>query len=278
MAQQQDWLELPEDQLRSAIAALSKQQVGGLWADDSAVQLQFGFQYLTNVSKKLRPKLITVPHQIFPEKVAICLIVRNNCPNNLLMQLKSQLGKVLPLKKLRKNYKDHEERRKLVGRFDLFLYDAAIPANNIAGACGKAFIEKKKNPISIKVTTLEDVRDEIEKVKSSAVYFKSGGVSSTIKVGRSDFTEDQLVENINAVIKRMHNRLDPLSVQNIHIKTPDSISLPLYQCAKQNTKARKIKKTIPKQSREIYIETDEFDSQLDAALRSKNKRAKIFGL
>lgn len=91
------------------MVALNKLQNSedALWTEDSPVQLQFSFQFIVDISKKLRPKLMCVgashpslthnrkvPHQIFPEKTAVCLIVRDNIPPTLLQGLKSQYGKV----------------------------------------------------------------------------------------------------------------------------------------------------------------------------------------
>jgi len=138
------WGGVSHDQICSAVCALKKSNETGLWADDSPVQLTFGFQKVTEISTRLRPKLIDVPHQILPEKAEVCLIVRDNCPPALLSDLKSRLGKVITLKKLIRNYRENESRSQLCGSFDLFLHDKRIAAHVIPYRCGKVFMNKKK--------------------------------------------------------------------------------------------------------------------------------------
>jgi len=278
---QQVWPLLSEKQIRSAIAALKKMQNAddALWVDDSPVQLLFSFQYIEDISKKLRPKEIKVPHSILPEKTSVCLIVRDECPPPLLQGLKTQFGKVLTLRKLSRNYTDKEERRKLCGRFDLFLYDKRIKSSALPTRVGKVLIEKKKNPIPIVVRSLTGVSNEVERIKKCALYFKNGGVSTNLKVARLDFTDDEIVDNIIAVLNKMSTILDPVSVQSISLKTPDSMSLPLYQCAKQNKVARKIKtNNAPASSVPLEAESAEFEKLLDQALNNSEKRKEIFGL
>jgi len=281
MKYQQAWPQLSEKQVRSAVAALKKLQLreDALWADDSPIQLLFSYQYLEDISKKLRPKLITVPHQILPEKTEVCLIVKNNCPQNLLQGLKSQFGKVLTITKLTRNYAEHEERRKLCGKFDLFLYDKHIKAGVLPSRVGKALIGKKKNPIAITVRSVAGVSNEVARVKKCAFYFKSGGVSTSIKVARLDFTDDEIVDNVIAVLNKMSTLLDPSSIQSISIKTPDSITLPIYQRAVQIEETKKIKTSVPPASSVLLeAETKEFEQLLDEALVSQEKRKEIFGL
>jgi len=277
---QQDWKGLSEEQIRDAVVALKKlsSDENSLWASDSPVQLQFGFQYLEDISKKLRPKLIEVPHQIYPETTSVCLIVRNECPPQLMQTLKSQLGKVITLSKLKRNYHDVEEKSKLCGRFDLFLYDKRLPAQSLPHVCGKVFLEKKKNPISITVRTVGGVLNEIERVKQCALYFKNGGVSTTIKAARFDFTDEQIVENITAVLSKMHKFVDPVSVQSISIKTTDSIALPVYQCAVQQREAKKIKTNPPAGSVPAEEESHNFFKKIERALQNDEYAKQEFGI
>jgi len=136
---------------------------------------------------------------------------------------------------------------------------------------------KKKNPVSITVRSVGGVMNEIKKVKSSALYFKNGGVSTSLKVARLDLTTDQIVENISSVLKKMYTILDPKAVQIICMKTPDSVSLPLYECVRPSCKQPIHLITRPPASSVlIEAETDAFENDLTEATLSSAKRRKFF--
>jgi len=142
--------------------------------------------------------------------------------------LKQQLDKVIDVHKLTKVYKDVENKRILAGRFDLFVYDRTIDPTIFADNLGKAFMSKKKNPIPIAVRTVPETLRYIENVKSSAIYYKSGGATTNIKVANLDQTDAEIVENVHALLKAMKKQFNPLHVHSISLKTPDSIALPIY--------------------------------------------------
>jgi len=259
-------------QIRSAVVALRKSQVADLWADDSPIQVVFGLQLIVDVSKKLRPKLIKLPHRVFPKNTDVCMIVQDNCSPTLLSNLKSRLGKVITMRKLRKNYKDFESKRNLCGRFDLFVYDRRISAVAFTDFLGKAFLSKKKNPIAIAAREVPQILREIDNVKSSALYFKNGGASTSIKVGLLDLTDDEIVENTLALLKAMYKIFDPSIVQSISLKTPDSVSLPIYNSlAEPPAKRIKLQVRPPASSIPIEAETEEFAKKLDG-----NKKTNFF--
>jgi len=120
----------------------------------------------------------------------------------------------------------------------------------------------------------------VEKIKYSALYYKNGGICTTIKVARLDHTEEQIVENITTVIKRMRavSGFDPSAVQSISIKAQGGTTLPFYQCARHPTGRTKFKRTLPASSVPIEAETDGFDKILTQAAVSGYKRRKIFSL
>jgi len=262
---------ISEDQIRSAVSALKDSKKDELWADDSPVQLVFALQQLSDISKRFRPKLIKVPHPLFSKKASVCLIVEGrNISAVLLSKLKSCFGKVITMSKLRANYREPERRAVLCGRFDLFVYDRRINAERLATVCGKPFLTKKKNPVSISVRTMSGVMSEIERVKSSAVYFRNGGTTTSIKVANLDFADDQIVENASAILKKMSTIFDSLAVQSISIKTADSVSLPLFQCARPSNRSSKpIITRPPAASIPIEAESEEFERDLDLALANK---------
>ena len=53
---------------------------------------------------------------------------------------------------------------------------------------------------------------------------------STLPVGRLSFTCDQLVENIISATEQITSRIASDSIQSVHVKTPDSVALPILNC------------------------------------------------
>lgn len=97
-----------------------------------------------------------------------------------------------------------------------------------------------RNPIAITVRSIGGVSNEIERVKGCALYFKNGGVSTyvlqlvsiitfgfcrALKVARLDFTEDQIIDNVKAVLSKMPSVIDPSAVQSICILIWESYEL-----------------------------------------------------
>lgn len=145
---------------------------------------------------------------------------------------------------MRKNYKTFEAKRKLVASYDLFLTDDRI-VTFMPALLGKAFYEKKRNPIPISLTKKnidEQVRIErraqvtsltcsqIRKVQSSSFMFITTGACINIKIARSTFTAAQVAENVMGALPKIVERLPKkwANVQALHIKSTSSISLPIY--------------------------------------------------
>jgi len=53
---------------------------------------------------------------------------------------------------------------------------------------------------------------------------------SSIPVGRVDFTCEQLVENVLSATDQVAHKVSADNIQSIHVKTSDSIALPLMNC------------------------------------------------
>jgi len=218
-----------KDQVICAVNALRKTSTDTkLWVSDSPVQIIFALGYITDLAKDFRPRAIPLPSPLLPTNADVCLVVKDTIDTQLLATLKlSGIKKVIKRNKFEVNYKDFEEKQKLCGRFDLFLVERGTKAYH--PLFGKAFISKKKVPVPIVVTDADQVKQKIEQLKSSAFYNKSsGGNSITIKAARLDQTDEEIVGNIMAVLSHMRPIFGK-KVQSISLKTPDSLSLPIYQ-------------------------------------------------
>jgi len=219
-----------DDQVIAAVKALRLTTDDKLWASDSPVQINFGLGLITDLTKDFRPKTIPLPSPLLPANADVCLVVKDSIDNTLFQKLKlsGKIKKVIRRKKFAANYQDFQERQKLVGRFDLFLVERGV--RDCGTIFGKSFFSTKKVPVPITVADADAVLKKVEELKSSALYIKcaAGGTSVTIKAARLDLTDDEVVNNIQAVLKYMRPIFGS-KVQSISIKTADSISLPIYQ-------------------------------------------------
>lgn len=139
------------------------------------------------------------------------------------------ITKVITVDTLRKKYREFKNRRELVSRFAGFFCDErVIPM--MYKLCGKAFISKKKLPISVRVDR-GDVKRNLERARDST-YLYIGQQLTSLKIGRSSMTPDQVTENIMAAIEPVVAALPKKwkGVQGIHLSATESVSLPLWKC------------------------------------------------
>jgi len=163
---------ISDEQILAAADALKQLSSSKLWADDSPVQVVFSLGRLSDLRVSHIPKPIELPCALL-EKADICLVVSSKTNKELLQQLKSNKGsiaKVITLSKLRKNYEDHEEKKKLVHRFDMFLLDK----NSRRSFFGAPFFNQNKIPVPVSVKSVEQVLCRIEKLKSSTFFCPKG--------------------------------------------------------------------------------------------------------
>lgn len=202
------------------------------------------------------------------EEAEICLIVKDDeCKTwcqGMIEKFPSHMAcikKVLTLPSLRKKHASFEQRRELLAKYNFFMADERI-LPMLSKALGSDFYKYKKLPIPINLTRKEALPFVIQKALSATYMSLSTGTCVTIRyvyeyvflhsikdnekhlssfsllllcfifcsAGTTSMTASQLVENIcavatNAVPKLPHKWAN---IQNISIKTSDSIALPIY--------------------------------------------------
>ncbi len=196
--------------------------------------------YLTVAMKKipekpsLKPHRLTVPHpwrSVKSSDLSICLITKD--PHEEYKQRVRSLSlpaitKVMALSKLRTNFKPFEAKRQLAASYDLFLADNRI-VTLLPKLLGKKFFDTKKQPVVVDMTA-SDLETELSSATSAALLFFSSGPSSTVKIGIYNQGVEKLLENCEAVIAEVIARIPGgwAGVKSLHIKTNQSISLPIY--------------------------------------------------
>lgn len=170
-------------------------------------------------------------HSLFTEGADdVCFFVKD--PESLVQDYLEDHGngavtKVMGVDSLRKEYGTHEGRRELLGMYDLFLVDNRV-APMMPGLLGSAFLSAKKMPLPVDMR--KDIVQSIARAVTSTAFSPRQGTSTSIRIGKADFSAEQLVENVisavDGVAKRLKDGWD--GIQSINIKTASSPSLPIY--------------------------------------------------
>lgn len=197
--------------------------------------------------KNLRPKLIKVPHSVWPEneKPRICLFSRDpqRAYKDALYAGENGpkiVDRVVGLSKLKGKFKRYEARRALKNDFDLFLTEPEV-APSLPTVLGKSFYGSQvKTPITVSVRQGDKIdRDlaqkEIEQVLESTVFLKPGSTLVLIRVGLTDSKPKHVAENVKAVVDYLvENVLDEgmAGIRTLSIKTSQSPALPIYYTEK----------------------------------------------
>lgn len=177
--------------------------------------------------------------------------------------LRSRITRVIGLQKLKAKYKPFEARRQLAAEHDIFLADSRI-VTHLPGILGKTFFKgNNKRPIPVNIagpsertadgkrikqvpgavrhstkseigkgaSTPAQIAKEVEKALSCAVVHISTSATTSVKVARAAFTPEHCVENIEAVMQAMTDKLVPQGWRNIraiHIKGPNTMAFPIW--------------------------------------------------
>ena len=212
--------------------------------------------------KRLKPGKIAVPHSLNNfETVTICLITADpqRAFKDAIAQplfptsLSSKITRVIDIGHLKAKTKSFEERRQLLNEHDMFLADDRV-ITLLPRLLGKTFYGGVKRPIPVSLEGYKEkgldgkrakiakdaaksigppakLAKEIERALGCAQVHLSPSVTTSIRVGLTSFTPNQLAENIEAVVGGMTEKFVPKGWRNIrslHIKGPTSMALPLW--------------------------------------------------
>ncbi|KAL1869250.1 proteasome-interacting protein cic1 [Paecilomyces lecythidis] len=216
---------------------------------------------------RLKPGKISVPHSLnAAPSLSICLITAD--PQRKFKDviadpafpssLSSRINRVIGISKLKAKYQSFETRRQLLAEHDVFLADDRI-IMRLVSTLGKIFYKSTKRPIPVRIAAIEkvdgkrvkkdpkkksenDQKDssvasplivakEIEKALNSAPVHLAPAATAAIRVGVSNFTPQQLQENIEAVVKGLTEKFITKGWRNIkaiHIKGPNTVAMPIW--------------------------------------------------
>ncbi|KAL4927260.1 ribosomal protein L1p/L10e family-domain-containing protein [Aspergillus undulatus] len=206
--------------------------------------------------------------------------------------LSSRIDKVIGYSKLKDRYKSFESRRQLFSEHDVFLADDRI-VMRLVKTLGKVFYSSSKRPIPVQLAQIEKVdgkrvkkepkkpnqpkksededtvslfastaviAKEIEKALNSAPVQLAPATTAAVRVGSSNFTPEQLSENIDAVVKGLTEKYITKGWRNIkalHVKGANTMAMPIWLAS------------------ELWVEeTDVVEAVEDGEADGKNKKRK----
>ena len=179
---------------------------------------------------------IPIPHTLHPvDETRLCIIVKDDAVKPVKAKLEGQLhmgvDKVLSLTKLRTRFADHQKKRELCGSYDLFLADDRI-LPMLTKALGREFFKHKKQPRPIKVLR-KNLEGQISKARDSTRLYLGWGNCSAVRIARTDMSTAEIIANLSQGIQHVAQAVPRgwKGIQALHIKTPDSVALPLYSKA-----------------------------------------------
>jgi ribosome biogenesis protein UTP30 len=205
-------------------------------ADKKSFYVMFGLKKIP-AEVSVKPQLISIPNSwksaSSADSVRVCIFTKD--PHEEYKKRIKALGvasivKVMPVSKLRKNFKPFEAKRQLCASYDIFLTDCRI-VSLLPKLIGKKFFESKKIPVVVDLTK-EDLKSELETAINSTYLHLTSGPCFSVKIGLGSQEVSALTENgaqiIKQVIEKIPGGWDNIKV--IHVKTPDSLALPVYTC------------------------------------------------
>merc|ERR1740129_1098170 len=217
---------------------------------------------------------IRLPHTPMPPSRDVCLIVKDlekgikpdheatveHFQSLLADKGINQITQVISLRELKVEYKQYEAKTQLCHRFDLFLADARI-IRLLPQFLGKPFYKRKKLPIQVDLNC-KDLKGEMERALNTVTLpLKHTGSCSSVSVGYSSLSKEQLLENTLAVLKTVVDKYPGgwPNVRSVYVKSQSTPSLPLYVTLRSANDMGKVESSLPKVTKRRTV-TDELST------------------
>nr|XP_008119874.1 PREDICTED: ribosomal L1 domain-containing protein 1 [Anolis carolinensis] len=183
---------------------------------------------------------IPLPHNIQPATAEVCLFTKDEPDStaeqteNLYKKLLSQHGitsvtEVISYKTLKKEYKPFEAKRRLLGRFALFLADDRI-RRLLPSHIGKHFYRSKKAPLSVNLRSKNLAKEINKHIQGTTLPVTNKGCCYSVRIGHTGMEAGQISENVIAAANAIAAKAPQIwrSVKILHLKTEKSVALPVF--------------------------------------------------
>merc|ERR1719273_2870416 len=217
---------------------------------------------------------IRLPHTPMPLSRDVCLIVKDlekgikpdheatieHFQSLLADKGINQITQVISLRELKVEYKQYEAKTQLCHRFDLILADARI-IRLLPQFLGKPFYKRKKLPIQVDLNC-KDLKGEMDRALNTVTLpLKHQGSCSSVSVGYSSLSKEQLSENTLTVLRTVVDKYPGgwPNVRSVYVKSQSTPSLPLYVTLRSANDLGKVESSLPKVTKRRTV-TDELST------------------
>ncbi|XP_046399739.1 putative ribosome biogenesis protein C8F11.04 [Ischnura elegans] len=245
--------------------------------EDEGEYIQLAISSIRIPKNKKKHYRFVLPHSFLKDTADVCLFVKNLSKNDreyedtvryfknfITVAGVTGVTEVISVNQLMQEYKTYEMRRRLAARFDMFLADNSI-SDWLHHALGKGFHRCRKQPNPVDLNS-KNLKDEIAKALMKTTLTISGhGAQFLVKIGNTKQTVQQICQNIEAVAKGLRYTLPGQwkNVRSLHIRTDDSIAVPIYYSLAHPNSVKVPKQEQPPGRKSIPVEVDEISTLPD---------------
>lgn len=163
----------------------------------------------------------------------------------------TSIKEVIPMNRVKTEYRQHESRAKLARLFDHFLVDGRI-TGHLTHLLGSKFHKIGRKPIPIKMSR-DNLKNEIDNaLKKTNLEINGFGNTHTVEIASATMKNTDIVDNVLATFEEIKKSYPGglTNVKSILIKTKNSKSIPVYYSMANKNKipVPEIKPLRPKQS------------------------------
>lgn len=259
-----------DDVLRKSIAGLRKlaeiqKTKKALFDDESIIFLQIN---CIKIPSKPQYLSYVLPYSNVYSDAEICLVPKDikkgkKADHEPTIELWQELlekegvtkvKKVMPLRQLRVEYDQFELQRRLLTLYDTLLVDTRI-CTYVLQLLGK-LKNTRHNIIRPIRLNKGNIKKRIDDVLLKSYFHVNEGPTSTLVVGHCGLKDEQLRDNLEAVIKQLNDKFPGghNNIRSLEVKLPTSISIPIYLTFKPKSAVKRPKVKITKPGDYVDIE------------------------
>ncbi|OWR51206.1 ribosomal L1 domain-containing protein 1 [Danaus plexippus plexippus] len=175
---------------------------------------------------------------------------------------------ILPMRQLRVEYDQFELKRRLLTQHDFIMVDTRV-LNHVSHILGKMFFKKHNMLIPVKIDETKDVKKDIDVGLRTVMLRISAGQTTTIVVGHTGMQQNDIKENILAVVNMLNKKFPggEANIRGLAIKLPLSLSLPIYMTLRPGSSVKTVPKLKHPKPKSHVMYEDELSTHLRSTVR-----------
>lgn len=233
---------------------------------------------------KLFSRFSLLTHSLFEQQPDICFFIKDSIPKkgdqdenvrNFEAKLKEagvdNIKTIMPISKLKQDYKTHNLKLKLCNTYDVFLVESEI-SEHVYSILGKHFITKRKRPMQIDMKKEKTFKISIENaIKKVSFKLSSSSNLTCFEVGTIKMDNVKIADNVMSAIDQLKEKwpgswknisrlyLKPMRPSKVIIPiyfsniNPNDVEVPVIQGAKQN-RLDKLADELKKKSKKLKLD------------------------